>query len=83
MRLSFFLIFFNDPFYGITLLVPNKITPILGILFFSNFICYLFLYWLVSYNRFVIENWIQFSTAELTKFKIIVTVLLWICFVIC
>ncbi|CAD8107305.1 unnamed protein product [Paramecium sonneborni] len=79
--LSFLLPWFNDPLYAITLLIPNRITAVIGVIFFSNFICCLFLYWLVLYHRIVIENGTKNSTA-LTKCKVIVCLLLWLFFVV-
>ena len=79
--LSFLLIWFNDPLYAATLLAPNRITAVIGVIFFSNFICCLFLYWLVLYHRIVVENGTKHSTA-LTKPKIIVCALLWLFFVV-
>ncbi|CAD8086190.1 unnamed protein product [Paramecium primaurelia] len=79
--LSFLLPWFNDPLYAATLLAPNRITAVIGVIFFSNFICCLFLYWLVLYHRIVVENGIKVS-ASLTKPKVIVCILLWLFFVV-
>ncbi|CAD8170207.1 unnamed protein product [Paramecium pentaurelia] len=78
--LSFLLPWFNDPLYAATLLAPNRITAVIGVIFFSNFISCLFLYWLVLYHRIVVENGTKESTA-LTKPKVIVCLLLWLFFV--
>lgn len=67
--------------YAATLLAPNRVTAIIGVIFFSNFICFLFLYWLVLYHRIVVENGSKVSNA-VTKPKILVCSLLWLFFVV-
>ncbi|CAD8100802.1 unnamed protein product [Paramecium sonneborni] len=79
--LSFLLPWFNDPLFAATLMIPNRITAIIGVIFFSNFICCLFLYWLVLYDRIVLENGSKNSTV-FTKSKVIVCLLLWLFFVV-
>ncbi|CAD8178757.1 unnamed protein product [Paramecium octaurelia] len=79
--LSFLLPWFNDPLYAATLLAPNRVTAVIGVIFFSNFICCLFLYWLVLYHRIVVENGSK-NTTSLTKPKVLVCGLLWLFFVV-
>lgn len=79
--LSFLLPWFNDPIYAATLLTPNRVSAIIGVIFFSNFICCLFLFWLVLYHRIVVENGSKITNA-VTKPKILVCSLLWLFFVV-
>ncbi|CAD8197337.1 unnamed protein product [Paramecium octaurelia] len=81
LALSFLLPWFNDPLYAATLMAPNRVTAVIGVIFFSNFICCLFLYWLVLYHRIVVDNGSKESTA-VTKPKVLVCFLLWLFFVV-
>lgn len=81
LLLSFLLPFFNDPLYAITMLAPNRVTAIIGVLFFSNFICSLILYWLILYDRIVKENG-EVKTSVVTWQKFLVCGILWVFFVV-
>lgn len=54
--LSILLCFFNDPLYAATILIPNRTTAIIGVIFLSNFVSFLIFYWLVTFSRIINEN---------------------------
>jgi hypothetical protein len=54
--MSLFLIFFNDPLFPLTVMLPNTVTPIIGVINVSNFLVVLLLFWKVSLYRSLYEN---------------------------
>lgn len=52
-------ILFNDPLYAITVLAPNKATSIIGVIFVSDFVVFLSLFWMVMVHRMVHENGVK------------------------
>ena len=73
--------FFNDPIYAATVLSPNRGTAVIGVLFFSNFISFLLLFWLVQYDRIVNENGKK-ESRTINLPKLVVIALLWITLVV-
>lgn len=51
LALSILLCFFNDPFYTITVLYPNKASSFFSALFMMTFIIVLFFSWIVFLDR--------------------------------
>ena len=73
--------FFNDPLYAATVISPNRGTAVIGVLFFSNFISFLLLFWLVQYDRIVNENGKK-ESRTINLPKLVVIALLWVTLVV-
>ena len=50
------LIFFNDPFYPITILSPNPISSYLSVFFVVNFVMFLLFFWIIFLDRIYFED---------------------------
>jgi hypothetical protein len=68
---------FNDPFYPITILKPNGGSAFFSILFVINLVAALFLFWLTTADRILVDDG-KITTNELTNKKIFIVFLLWI-----
>ena len=75
--LSLLLIFFNDPIYAATILVPNRATSFISTVFLVNFVTYLMLFWMVTSERMASEG-DQMITLSFKKYKFILALVLWI-----
>lgn len=49
--LSILLVLFNDPFYGLTLLMPGWFTVLLSLLWIVLFVCGLVFFWMIMFQR--------------------------------
>ena len=47
---------FNDPFYPITILVPNSVSSYLSVFFVINFVIVLLFLWIVFLDRIFYED---------------------------
>jgi hypothetical protein len=56
LGLSILVCFFDDPLFAITVLTRSNATAIIGVIFLSNFVASLLMFWLVTLDRMVNEN---------------------------
>lgn len=49
--LSVLLVFFNDPFYPITVMYPNKASSYFSVFFVINFVIFLIFFWIIFLDR--------------------------------
>ncbi|KRX05240.1 hypothetical protein PPERSA_06874 [Pseudocohnilembus persalinus] len=54
--LSILLIFFNDPFYAITILEASPFMDFLSVFFIINFLVTVFIFWIIALKRIVEDN---------------------------
>lgn len=54
--LSVLLVFFNDPFYPITILYPNKASSYFSVFFVINFVVFLIFMWIIFLERIYYED---------------------------
>jgi hypothetical protein len=54
--LSVLLVFFNDPFYTITVLQPNKVSSYFSVFFVINFVIFLIFLWIIFLDRIYYED---------------------------
>jgi hypothetical protein len=65
--MSVLLVFFNDPFYPITILYPNKASSYFSVFFVINFLVFLIFVWIVFIDRIAYEDGLKKS--ELLNWK--------------
>lgn len=75
--LSVLLIFFNDPFYPITVMFPNKASSYFSVFFVINFVIFLMFFWIIFLDRMYYEDG-QKQTNLLNKKRIIYIVVTYI-----
>lgn len=54
--MSILLVFFNDPFYPITVLNPNKASSYFSVFFVINFVIFLIFFWIMFLDRIYYED---------------------------
>lgn len=54
--LSVLLVFFNDPFYPITVMYPNKASSYFSVFFVINFVVFLIFFWIIFLDRMYYED---------------------------
>lgn len=54
--LSVLCVLFNDPFYPITVLQPNKVSSYFSVFFVINFVVFLIALWIIFLDRILFED---------------------------
>lgn len=54
--MSFLVLLFNDPFYSLSVLKPSTFMSVLSVIFLTQFIAYLFFFWILGAERILREE---------------------------
>ena len=56
LALAILLMFFNDPFYALTIQIPNPVSSYFSVFFVVNFIIFLVFFWIILFDRIYYED---------------------------